>query len=418
MNILLATMRVHHSGAGIPSYNQELIRLLGHDNRIWVLGETEECDVPGCEGCFTTAGHSFGDYDYCRRLIEKINNSGYDCVIASGSRFIPVIAPFLKVPVLSVSHFVNGRFAKMAGYNAGYQNGLIALSSYGKDFLVNKFDIDDPDMVSVIYNFVNKSESTSNVNKAAGHPLKIVYPGGTSLEKSVEVIQKLVYRLLRSDLDFEFYWLGITTPMPADKYSLLGIKKTPDLFNKDPRLKITGLLPRKEAEKIISEANIFVLPSRGEGCPMSLLEALREGCIPVISDARHGSLEIIEKSATGIIVPQGSDRKLFEAVRDIILSPGEYEHMYEESRTFLSTYLSPEKWGERMREAIDKAVARKKKFDPLSEKLFRKSYLGFKRQERYERLREMARNGWYRILMESAYVKSKLGCYSPTINKK
>lgn len=411
MNILLATMRVHHSGAGIPSYNQELIRQLGHDNRIWVLGETDECDVPGCEGCFTTAGHSYDDFEYCCRLVDKINNAGYDCVISSGSRFIPVIAPFLKVPVLSVSHFVNGRFAKMAGYNARYQNGLVALSSFGKDFLIKKFKIDDADKVSVIYNFVKKSDRGEILKKAEERPLKIVYPGGTSIEKSVEVVQRLVYRLLKSDLEFEFQWLGIKTPMPADKYSLLGLKETTDLFPNDPRLKITGLVPREEAEEIISHANIFLLPSRGEGCPMSLLEAMREGCIPVISDAHHGSRELLEQCGAGIMVAQGSDRKLFETIKNIIISHGDYQEIYGKTRDFLRCNLSSENWGRQMHEAIIKAVARKKESLPMTKEYFRKSVRGFRRQEKYERLREMARNGWYRILMESSYVKSKLGYY-------
>lgn len=412
MNILLATMRVGHSGAGIPSYNQELIRLLSHNNKIWVLGETEETEVEGCEGCFTTFGHSPAEYDYCRRLVEAINRAGYDCIISSGSVFIPVIAPFTTVPIVSVSHFVNGRFAKIAGYNARWQNGFIALSQRGKEFLAKQFKIDDSDRVSVIYNFVNRRDTEDKTEtKTKVSPLRIVYPGGTSIEKSVDVVQRLVYRLLASSLDFEFYWLGLDSPVPAHKYTLLGLHSTRELFPVDPRLHITGLLPRNEAEEIISTANVFLLPSRGEGCPMSLLEALRDGCVPVISDAPHGSLDLMRMAGTGVIVPQGSDRDLFETLEKIIDSPDDYEPMYQSTRKFLESQLSPENWGNRMKEAIRKAVGRPKLHEPMTRRNFRRSYRGFRRLERYERLREMVRNGWYRIRMDSAFLKYKTGYY-------
>lgn len=409
MKILLATFRVKHSGAGIPSYNQELIRLLGKTDEISVLGETDEGDVPGCVGSFTTFGHSIDDFAYCSRLVECINRAEYDCVIGSGSTFLPVIAPFLKAPVVSVSHFVNGKFAKIAGYNSDYQNVHIALSNYGKDFLVKKFKIDNPDKVKVIYNFVNKSDYKPEDKVARKGAFKIVYPGGTGIEKSVDVIQKLVYRLLATDLDFEFYWLGITAPLPGDKYTLIGLKKTTDLFPDDKRLKIMGLVAREEAEKILMNSNVFLLPSRGEGCPMTLLEALRGGCIAVVSDARHGSRELIEASGTGFVIRQGDDKKLAGLIEEIIQNHSNYSGQYEKSKSFLESNLSEEVWAKSMADAIKLAMDSEKKYIPFTKSDFRKSVKGIKRILRYEKIRDKMRNGWYRIVIDSTFLRYKMG---------
>lgn len=411
MKILLATFRLTRSGAGIPSYNQELIKLFGNKHDITVLCGTELTPDEGSLEVFTTAGHSVGDYDYCSRLVDRINQAGYDCIINSGSRFIPVIAPFLKAPIVSVSHFVNGRLAKIAGYNARYHNILIALSFYGRDYLIRKFKIKNPEKVKVVYNFVNDIDFRLIDKKAQSGPLRIVYPGGTSVEKSPDVVQKLIYRLLATDLDFEFYWLGQSTPLPADKYTLLGLKKTTDLFPTDKRLKITGLLPRNEAEKLMMTANIFLLPSRGEGCPMTLLEAMRGGCIAIVSDARHGSREIIESARTGFVVEQGNHRKLAEAIENIIKNHSDYTEWYDKSRGFLNSELSKNIWKNKMEEIFKEAMNCEKIYIPLTNKNFRKSLKGYKRIVRYEKLREKLRNAWYRIIIDSSYVGWKFGIF-------
>lgn len=53
----------------------------------------------------------------------------------------------------------------------------------------------------------------------------------------------------------------------------------------------------------LCRAGVFVLPSRFEGMPNSLLEAMAVGLPPIVTDASPGPLEIVEHEATGLIVP-------------------------------------------------------------------------------------------------------------------
>lgn len=410
MKILLATSKAVPSGGGIASYNQELIRLFGEEYEINLLTDADEGIVEGYNECFSTYPNSNRDYEYCKSLVEKINSSNYDYIINSNSSFIPVIAPFLRSKIVSVSHFVNGPLAINAGYNAEYQSAIIALSNYGKQFIIDKFKIKDTDKVKVVYNFVDTYCYKLNKDKITRKSLVIVYPGGTSISKSVDVVQQLVYRLLASNLDFKFYWLGGTT-LPSSKYSVLGLHKLEDLFKSDERLKITGLLSREDAIRIMNSANIFLLPSRGEGCPMTLLEAMRCGCIPIVSDAKHGSMEILEKAKVGYIVKQNSSKKLFQVVSEIITNHCKYLKHYLKTNEYLQTELSPEKWSKYMLDVFEHADSFSKQYIEMNLESFTRSSKTYFRLCKKERIKTILRSAAYRFKFDRSYVSNCMGLY-------
>ena len=48
-------------------------------------------------------------------------------------------------------------------------------------------------------------------------------------------------------------------------------------------------------------ADVFVLPTRFEGCPNALLEAMACGCVPVVSDLRGSLDRIVEQGVSGFL---------------------------------------------------------------------------------------------------------------------
>ena len=62
-------------------------------------------------------------------------------------------------------------------------------------------------------------------------------------------------------------------------------------------------------------AHVFALPSRVEGTPNSLLEAMSCGLPVVVSDGAPGPLELIEHEVTGLVVPVNNPAELAAALR-------------------------------------------------------------------------------------------------------
>ena len=207
MKILLATSAAVPFGGGIASYNQELIKVLGAGNDFYLLTLSNEQNVTGFKETTSIFGKNKYDYNFADYIVNEINSKKFDLIINSNNNVISIIAPFLKSPIISVSHFVDGILADCAGYNCKYNNAIIALSHYGKKYLEEKFKIYEPNKVKVVYNFVHPTEQIFDKSKCK--KITIVYPGGTSINKSLDVVMEVVYRLKRTKLDFSFYWLGL-----------------------------------------------------------------------------------------------------------------------------------------------------------------------------------------------------------------
>ncbi len=70
----------------------------------------------------------------------------------------------------------------------------------------------------------------------------------------------------------------------------------------EQRVRFAGWLSGEALEKAYARANLFVFPSRHEGMPNAVLEAMSSG-LPVIGSQIAGNEELIDPGVTGVLVP-------------------------------------------------------------------------------------------------------------------
>lgn len=84
-------------------------------------------------------------------------------------------------------------------------------------------------------------------------------------------------------------------------------------------IELPGRVSDMDAE--LRAASVFVLPSRFEGFPNALLEAMAAGCRCIAFDCPTGPREILERLGDGILVPAGDLRRLTDAVAKETAAP-------------------------------------------------------------------------------------------------
>ncbi len=88
-------------------------------------------------------------------------------------------------------------------------------------------------------------------------------------------------------------------------------------------------------------ADVFALPSRHEGMPNALMEAMASGLPVIVSDASPGPLELVEHDKTGLIVPVNDAAALAVALESLANDPGTRERLGKAARERVSEYELP-----------------------------------------------------------------------------
>ncbi len=86
----------------------------------------------------------------------------------------------------------------------------------------------------------------------------------------------------------------------------------------DDRVRITGWTD--QVRDFLSRGDIFVLPSRSEGFPLAIVEAMLAG-LPVVASGVGGVPEAVRDGETGLLVPKEDPERLSAALQRLIDDP-------------------------------------------------------------------------------------------------
>jgi glycosyltransferase involved in cell wall biosynthesis len=84
-----------------------------------------------------------------------------------------------------------------------------------------------------------------------------------------------------------------------------------------PGERVMFLGPRRDIPALLKTADLFVFPSRTEGLPNALLEAMAAG-LPIVATGVPGCRDLIRDEETGLLVPYGDTRPLAAAMKKLL----------------------------------------------------------------------------------------------------
>lgn len=74
---------------------------------------------------------------------------------------------------------------------------------------------------------------------------------------------------------------------------------------------------RTDIPELLAASDVFVLPSRWEGLPLAIIEAMMAG-LPVVASRVGGVPELVENGVTGFLVPSGDAAALAKTIQELL----------------------------------------------------------------------------------------------------
>lgn len=177
-----------------------------------------------------------------------------------------------------------------------------------------------------------------------GKPLRILYLGRISNEqKRVNIMTEVIRKTI--DMNLHVSWT-----IAGDGPQLHEMKSS--LSSYHGKVKFKDHVPYHEVSELLSEHDVYFLCSDYEGLPLSMLEAMGAGCVPIVSDLPSGISEVVNES-NGIRVPIHKPEDFVDAIVRLANDRSLLKIMSEQARLSVEDYYSNTAMAQRWVEVLD-----------------------------------------------------------------
>lgn len=134
--------------------------------------------------------------------------------------------------------------------------------------------------------------------KPQGRPIKLCYCNRLQeYQKCIFDLPRITRSLTHLKVDFELHIAGDGPDRVALEKEFLNTEA-------GDRVHFLGRLRQSEVHRLMRESDLFLLTSKFEGLPISLLEAMSHGCVPIVYDIKSGIRDVITHGVNGFIIRQ------------------------------------------------------------------------------------------------------------------
>lgn len=244
------------------------------------------------------------------RIIMHTHGSKAGVIGRSVSGTLPFVYSVHTVHGFAISPYINF-FKRFLYLNAERISSLfgdvvITQSKVHIDRL-REWRIGSKNRLICIPNSVNYSKFSSSSRRSKKKTITIGTVSNFKPQKNPFVWLKVAKEVLSKYPESEFIYVG-DGPLK---------KETEKLAENDRRIKFLGW--RKDISEIFKNMDIFFLPSKWEGLPRTVLEAMASS-LPVVASSVDGNLEAVVESETGYLLSPcdlcGFIERLGELIKD------------------------------------------------------------------------------------------------------
>lgn len=202
-----------------------------------------------------------------------------------------------------------------------HSKAVIVLSTLEKEAMAKYYNVND---TLVLVNSINTSKFSSLQKTGYGNKPSLIFMGRIHESKGIKDIVS-AFRILKKEMDFRFILCGNG---PLKEYCINECKQ---ILEDD--FEYRGVVSGNEKFNAIKDADYFLLPSHFEGLPISLIESMAAGLVPIVSNV--GSISIVvHNNVNGIFVEKQNPQDLYRKLKNIISNKTLYQQL---SRNAMNT---------------------------------------------------------------------------------
>ena len=209
---------------------------------------------------------------------------------------------------------------------------FIVLSNKEKEQIQKEYHTEN---ISVLPNCVDLSVAESYTKVIVSHHLDILYLGRIEPNKGMDFLYDALEQWKKESDDFTLHFAGIEQGNNGyiEKYQqLLG-----------ERFVYEGIVAGEEKAELFKKCQIFILPSLYEGLPMSLLESMSFGLVPIVTDV--GSIgEYVKNQENGLLIKASDTDSIINALRCLSQDGSLLLRLSETAQQTILTHFSPQEY--------------------------------------------------------------------------
>ena len=192
------------------------------------------------------------------------------------------------------------------------------------------------------------------------HSDKILLFTGSIIErKGIDLLTEAFLQIASDHPDLYLWLIG---PVSKSENASLNedfvakMKKQVSAAGLSDRVRFEGLISdRGDLAEAYQAADVFVFPSRKEGLPNVVLEAMSSG-LPVIVSDLPGLKGVVESGENGIVVPIGDTGALSAAISDILNNNVAVQRIGRNARSYIESVHGFDAWQKEMTSCYQKLI--------------------------------------------------------------
>jgi glycosyltransferase involved in cell wall biosynthesis len=291
MRIIVASSSAPDLGHGISTYAREIAEaMIGLGIEVHFVSPTPSdrswLRKHGIMHVSTDQGED--PFDAALRVLEYSQDKSIDGIINNDNPIVQSIAPALSCPLIAVGHLDKYSIATLACFQPEWSDYVVAISQD----MQRKFVINNGVPLTrcpVIYNGVRDRGAADKSKTMNRRKIRAIYVGGVNRRKGVDLLLKAIEKNSKA-------WEGVV----LDWYGGAS-KKIKRILEDVPYVRLHGHVASGVLRESLEKADILLFPSRAEGCPMAMLEAMSYGVVPIASDGTGAMRYLVQSGLEGYV---------------------------------------------------------------------------------------------------------------------